>query len=171
MKKYCLNLRRSFTWIFSAALKWSKYADNVYTYQIYDWPFSSNVYREVIRKHVEYEYKLVRREKNVKDFHEYITYKKDFLKLARIRMKVSCNPFSWHNFSELVHYLKIWFQSASVNKKDRRRIERMLVTHTSKLYDSMVKYFSADVSLWQEYIEFMIKEVIFISFWISLVGS
>lgn len=55
-------------------------------------------------------------------------------------------------------------QSKSVNKKDRRRIERMLIKHISKLYDSTVKYFSADVSLWQDYIDFMIKEVIFIDF-------
>lgn len=45
-------------------------------------------FREVIQKHVQFEYKAVRREKNVADFQQYITYKADFLKLVRIRMKV-----------------------------------------------------------------------------------
>lgn len=35
----------------------------------------------------------------------------------------------------------------------------MLVKHISKLYNMMIKYFSTDVSLWLDYIDFMIKEV------------
>lgn len=51
-------------------------------------------FREVIQKHVQYEYRAVRREKSVADFQQYITYKADFLKLVRIRMKVYYFYFS-----------------------------------------------------------------------------
>lgn len=74
-------------------------------------------FRELIRKHVEYEYKLVRREKSVKDFLEYINYKKDFLKLARIRMKVNklvhlIDGTNTSNFSLVFKFCRSLKQSA-----------------------------------------------------------
>lgn len=97
--------------------------------------FTSSEMREIIRRHVEFEYKTVRREKHAADLQQYINYKKDFLKLVRIKMKAN-----------------------KVAKKDRTRIESMLVKHINKLYNMMIKYFSTDVSLWLDYIDFMIKE-------------
>lgn len=35
----------------------------------------------------------------------------------------------------------------------------MLVKHISKLYNTMIKYYSTNASLWLNYIDFMIKEV------------
>lgn len=97
--------------------------------------FSASEMRDIIQKHVQFEYKSVRREKSVTDYQQYISYKSDFLKLVRIRMKLK-----------------------NVSRKERRKVEHMLVRHISKLYNNMVKYYSTDVSLWLNYIEFMTKE-------------
>lgn len=57
----------------------------------------------------------------------------------------------------LTHF---FLQVKGVNKKEKKKIENVLTKHIIKLYNMMIKYFPTNESIWLDFIDFMILEVI-----------